>query len=71
MVVVPIEEEEGVILVSGGHYSQTRNLEAITLARENHVDIVYLPPHNSHKMLRLDKAFLGHLKIFYCEEIEM
>ena len=45
-------------------------LEVITLARENHVDINCLPPHSSHKMQPLDKAFMGPLKTFYCQEIE-
>ena len=31
------------ILVLDGHYSHTRNLEVITLARENHVDMICLP----------------------------
>ena len=43
-----------------------RNLEVFTLARENHVDIICLAPHNSHKMQPLDKDFMGTLKIFYC-----
>ena len=43
----------------GGHY----------LARENQVDIICLPPHNSHKMLRYNKAFMGPLKTVYCQEI--
>jgi len=59
-----------VILVPDGHYSHTRNLEVITLARENHVDIICLPPHNSHKMLSLNKAFMGPLKTFYYQETE-
>ena len=44
----------------GGHY----------FARENYVDIICLTPHNSHKMLRLNKAFLGPLETFYCQETE-
>ena len=58
-------KDDPVILVLDGHYSPTRNLEVITLAREN-VDIICLPPHNSHKMQCLDKAFMGPLKIVYC-----
>ena len=42
----------------------------MSLHRENHVDIICLPPHNSHKMQPLDKAFMGPLKTFYCEDIE-
>jgi len=52
------------------HYSHIRNLEVITLAQENHVDIICLPPHSSHKMQPLDKAFMGPLKTFYSQEIE-
>jgi metal-dependent hydrolase (beta-lactamase superfamily II) len=59
------------ILVSGGHYSHTRNLEVISLARENHVDIICLPPHNSHKMQPFDKAFVGPLKTFYSQKTEI
>jgi hypothetical protein len=39
--------------------AHTRNLEFITLARENHVNITCLPPHSSHKMQPLDNAFMG------------
>jgi hypothetical protein len=38
-------KEDPVILVLEGHYSHTRNLEVITLARENYVYIICLPPH--------------------------
>jgi hypothetical protein len=65
----PIKDDP-VILVLDGHYSHTRNLEVITLARENHVDIICLPPHSSHKMQPLDKVFVGPLKTFYCQEIK-
>jgi len=47
------------------------NMEVITLARENHVDIICLPPHNSHKMQRMDKIFMGPLKTFYSKETEI
>jgi len=63
-------KEDPVILVMDGYYSHTRNLEVINLAQEYHVDIICLPPHSSHKMQPLDKAFMGPLKIFYCQEIE-
>jgi len=60
-------KEDPVSLVLDGHCSHTRNLEVITLARENHVDIICLPPHSSNKMQPLDKAFMGPLKTFYCQ----
>jgi len=62
--------EDPVILVPGEQYSHTRNLAVITLDRENHVDIICLPPHSSHKMQPLDKDFMGLLKTFYFKEIE-
>jgi len=63
-------KEDPVILVLDSHYSHTRNLEVVTLARENYVYIICLPPHSSHKMQPLDKAFIGPLKTFCCQEIE-
>jgi hypothetical protein len=64
------KKKDPVILVPYGHYPHTRNLGVINLARENHVDIICLPLHNSHRMLRLNKAFMRAVKIFYCQEIE-
>jgi hypothetical protein len=63
-------KEDPIILVLDRHYSHTRDLEVIISARENHVDIIWLPRHSRHKMQTLDKAFLGPLKTFYCQEIE-
>ena len=65
-----LTKEDTVILVMDRHYSHTRNLEVITLARENHVDIMCFPPHSTHKMQPLDKDFMRSLKTFYCQEIE-
>ena len=53
--------EYPVFLVLDGHYSHTRNMEVINLARENHVDIICLLLHSSHKMQHLYKAFTAHL----------
>jgi hypothetical protein len=50
-------KEDPVILGLDGHYSHTRNLEVITLAQENHVNIICLPPHSTHKMQPSDKAW--------------
>jgi DDE superfamily endonuclease. len=65
-----LTKEDPVVLVLDGHYSHTRNLEVITLAQVNHVDIICLLRHSSHKMQLMDKAFMGTLKTFYCQEIE-
>jgi len=61
------DNKDPVILVLDRHYSHTRNLEVITLAQENHVESICLPPHSSHKMQPLDKVFMGPLKTFCCQ----
>jgi hypothetical protein len=63
-------KEDPVILVLDGHCSHARKFEVITLARENHVHIICLLRHSSHKIQHLDNAFFGPLKTFYCQEIE-
>ena len=50
--------------------THTRNLEVITLPRENHIDVICLPSHISHKMQPLDKAHMELLKTFYRQWIE-
>ncbi|CAH2011577.1 unnamed protein product [Acanthoscelides obtectus] len=59
-----------VLLVLDGHYSHTRNIDVINKARENHVSIVCLPPHSTHRMQPLDVGFTGPLKTYYAQEIE-
>lgn len=62
-------EESPILLILDGHNTHTRNLEVIEKARENHVTIVSLPPHSTHKLQPLDKSFMGALKTHYSEEI--
>ncbi|GBP55030.1 Tigger transposable element-derived protein 1 [Eumeta japonica] len=62
-------EQSPMLLILDGHYSHTRNLDLLELARENHVAIITLPPHTTHKMQPLDKTFMGALKCYYSEEI--
>jgi metal-dependent hydrolase (beta-lactamase superfamily II) len=45
-----LTKEDPVILVLHGHYSHTGNLGVVTLAQENHVDIICIPSHNNHAM---------------------
>jgi len=63
-------KEDPVILEMDEHYSHTRNLEVITLARENHVDIICLPPHSNYKMQPLDKAFMGPPKYSIAKKLK-
>lgn len=51
-------EEDPVLLVFDGHFTHTRNIDVINIARDNHVVIVCLPPHSSHKMQPLDVSFM-------------
>lgn len=59
--------ESPILLIFDGHYSHTRNIEIIELARVNHVTIISLPPHTTHKLQPLDKTFMGALKSHYSE----
>lgn len=58
-----------VLLILDGHASHTRNIKVVDLARKNHVRLLCLPPHSSHKMQPLDKTFMGPLKKYLTEEI--
>jgi hypothetical protein len=40
--------EDPVLLLLDGHFSHTKNLELIDLARENFVKIISFPPHTTH-----------------------
>jgi hypothetical protein len=61
--------EDPVLLVLDGHFSHTRNLEVVLLARDSFVTIVCLPPHCSHKLQPLDVSFMRPLKNYYNEEV--
>ncbi|KAJ4429070.1 hypothetical protein ANN_26071 [Periplaneta americana] len=65
------KEESPVLLILDGHYSHVRNLDVIDMARANHITIISLPPHSSHKMQPLDKTFMGPLRNYYSEEIRL
>lgn len=60
-----------VLLILDGHSSHTRNIEVIDLARKNHVQLLSIPPHSSHKIQPLDKTFMGPLKKYLTEEIRV
>jgi hypothetical protein len=56
--------EDPVLLVLDGHFSHTRNLDVVLLARDSFVTIVCLPPHCS-----LDVSFMRLFKTYYNEEV--
>lgn len=64
-------KEDPVLLILDGHNSHTRNVDFLRLAKANHVTVLSLPPHTSHKMQPLDKSVMGLLKTFYSEEIRI
>ena len=57
------------LLIFDGHVSH-KSLEVIELARKNHIELICLPPHCSHKMQPLDRVFFGPLKSRYSAEID-
>ncbi|CAH2102825.1 unnamed protein product [Euphydryas editha] len=64
-------EASPVLLILDGHYSHTKNIELIDLAKQNHVTILSLPPHCTHKVQPLDRSFMGPLKSYYSEEVRL
>nr|CAH7747809.1 unnamed protein product [Callosobruchus chinensis] len=68
-----VKPSEGspVLLILDGHYSHTKNIDVIKLARQHHVTILSLPPHCTHKVQPLDRAFMGPLKTYYSEQIRV
>jgi hypothetical protein len=63
--------EDPAVLVFDGHCSHTRNLDVIDMARENHVSLVCLPPHSTHRMQPLDVAFMRLFKTYYTQEMDL
>lgn len=62
--------DDPVVLVFDGHFSYTRNIELIEIARQNHMSLVCLPPHCSDQMQPLDVAFMKSFKAYYSSSIE-
>nr|CAI5854020.1 unnamed protein product [Callosobruchus analis] len=62
-------DETGLSIVqSKTAISHTKNIDVIELARQHHVTILSLPPHCTHKVQPLDRAFMGPLKTYYSEQ---
>ncbi|VVC88546.1 unnamed protein product [Leptidea sinapis] len=60
-------------LVLDGHVTDTKNLEAIELARAHGALIIMLclPPHCTHRLLPLDVGIMGPLSTFYSQEVQL
>ncbi|KAG5882177.1 hypothetical protein JTB14_016445 [Gonioctena quinquepunctata] len=52
-----------------GHYRHTRNIELIDLAKQNHVNIICLPPNSTHKMQPPNVGFMLPLKTYHAQEV--
>ena len=63
-------KENPVLLILDGHKTHTLNLEVINLARANHVTLLCLPPHCSHRLQPLDVGFMKPVMTFYTQEVE-
>ncbi|KAF5281763.1 hypothetical protein FQR65_LT14558 [Abscondita terminalis] len=63
-------ECEQVVLILDGHYSHSRNIDVINIAREIFIHIICLPPHSTHKLQPLDISFMSPFKTYYAGEIE-
>ena len=57
------------LLILDGHVSH-KSLEAITLAKENCITMITIPPHTSHRLQPLDVTFFGPLKNRYNRELD-
>ena len=62
-------EENPVLLILDGHSTHTKNIEVIDLARDNHVEILCLPPHTTHRLQPLDVSFMKPLSTYFDQEV--
>jgi len=63
--------EDPVLLILDGHATHTKNIALIEMARENHVHILVIPPHTSHRLQPLDVSFMGLLNTYYEQEVRV
>ena len=61
--------ENKILVILDGHQSH-KSLQVIDMARANHITIITLPPHTSHRLQPLDITFFGPLKSNYNKEID-
>ncbi|XP_067011045.2 uncharacterized protein [Anabrus simplex] len=53
------------LLILDGHCSHTNSLEFLTLAEENDVILLCLPPHSTHALQPLDRTFFGPFRRYF------
>lgn len=62
-------QEQPVLLILDNHSSHC-TLAAVDFCRQNHIVLLSLPPHSSHKIQPLDRCFFSPLKKYYSAECE-
>lgn len=68
--IINSSKENPALLIFDGHFSHTRNLDVIDIARTNNVALVSLPPHTSGKTQPLDVSFMKSFKSYYARAVE-
>lgn len=58
------KEDRVLLFLDLVHKSHMKNIELISFAQDNGIEIVSLPPHTSHKLQPLDRTFLRHKVAF-------
>jgi hypothetical protein len=58
-----------VLVLLDGHQSN-KSIDAIYLARRNHITMLTIPLHTSHRLQPLDITFFGPLKTMYNREAD-
>ena len=61
--------DDPVLLVLDNHSSHC-SIEAIDYCRENHIILLSIPPHSSHRTQPLDVVYYGPLKTVYATEVD-
>lgn len=62
-------EDNQILLILDNHVSHI-SYNAVMFCRENHIHLLSLPPHASHRLQPLDLGVFGNLKLFYAQECE-
>ncbi|XP_052741851.1 uncharacterized protein LOC128198807 [Bicyclus anynana] len=62
--------EDPALLILDGHLSHTKNLNVVLKARDNHVTILCLPPHCTHKLQPLDVGVMYPLSVYHNQALE-
>lgn len=64
-------KDSPVLLILDGHATHVKNIKLIEEARKNHVIILSIPPHTSHRLQPLDVCFMFPLSNYYTQELKI